>query len=329
VLGPKPERSPSLQNYGTADAEIKKMASVLWGNIDSVSVKTHRYGKGIVINGMNTQQALDLLKVAPDCKFNTVGQALFIHRKLNDGDVYFISNQTAQDIDINAAFRVQGKAPELWDATTGSSRNLPEYKQEGAITTVPLKLAAYQSAFIIFRKPAGTNLSKGENFPDQQVLVDINTPWQVTFDPKRWGPANPVTFDKLIDWTLRPEDDIKYYSGSAVYHNTFNIAQVEKGKHLLLDLGLVKAMAKVKVNGVAVGGVWTAPYQLDVTRALKQGSNTVDIEVVNTWVNRLIGDSKLQTNERHTWTTVNPYKPESQLEASGLTGPVTIKSVVY
>ncbi len=329
ILGPKPERSPSLQNYGAADAEIKKMASVLWGNIDSVSVKTHQYGKGIVINGMDTQQALDLLKVAPDCKFNTVGQALFIHRKLNDGDVYFVSNQTGQDIDINAAFRVQGKAPELWDSTTGSSRNLPEYKQEGAITTVPLKLAAYQSAFVIFRKPAAANLAKGENFPDQQVWVDINTPWQVTFDPKRWGPANPVTFDKLIDWTLRPEDDIKYYSGPAVYHNTFNIAQIEKGKHLLLDLGQVKAMAKVKVNGIAVGGVWTAPYQLDVTRALKQGSNTVDIEVVNTWVNRLIGDSKLQPNERHTWTTVNPYKPESQLEASGLTGPVTVRAVVY
>jgi hypothetical protein len=329
VLGPKPERSPSLQNYGTADAEIKRLASTLWGSIDSVSVKTHQYGKGLVINGMDLQQALDLLKVAPDCKFNIVGQALFIHRKLNDGDMYFVSNQTAQNIDINAAFRVAGKAPELWDATTGSSRNLPDYKQEEGITTVPLKLDAYQSVFIIFRKPTNANTGAHDNFPAQQVVVDVNTPWQVTFDPKRWGPANPVTFDKLIDWTLRPEDEIKYYSGSAVYHNSFNIAQIEKGKHLLLDLGLVKAMAKVKVNGIAVGGVWTAPYQLDVTGALKPGNNTVDIEVVNTWVNRLIGDSKLPVNERHTWTIINPYKPESQLEASGLAGPVTIKSVGY
>lgn len=329
VLGPKPERSPSLQNYGAADTEIKKMASALWANIDSVSVRTHQYGKGMVINGMDTQQALDLLKVAPDYKFNTVGQALFIHRKLSDGDMYFVSNQTAQNIDINAAFRVQGKEPELWDATTGSSRTLPDYKQEAGITTVPLKLDAYESAFIIFRKPVNASTGNHENFPAQQVVVDVNTPWTVTFDPKRWGPASPVTFDKLVDWTLRPEDEIKYYSGPAVYHNTFNIAKIEKGKHLLLDLGLVKAMAKVKVNGVALGGVWTAPYQLDVTNALKPGNNTVDIEVVNTWVNRLIGDSKLPVNERHTWTNVNPYKPESQLEASGLTGPVTIKSVNY
>ncbi|WPV00870.1 glycosyl hydrolase [Mucilaginibacter sp. cycad4] len=329
VLGPKPERSPSLQNYGTADAEIKKMAAVLWGNIDSVSVNIHRYGKGMVIDGMDLEHALKLINVTPDCKFNTVGQALFIHRKLGDGDMYFVSNQTAQSIDINAAFRVQGKAPEFWDATTGGSRNLPNYKQEGGITTVPLKLDAYQSIFIIFRKPANVNAGKYENFPDQQVLVDVNTPWQVTFDAKRWGPANPVTFDKLIDWTLRPEDEIKYYSGPAVYHNTFNIARIEKDKHLLLNLEQVKAMAKVKVNGIAVGGVWTAPYQLDITNALKPGNNTVDIEVVNTWVNRLIGDSKLPANERHTWTNVNPYKPDSQLEASGLTGPVTIKLVVY
>ncbi|MEO3407831.1 glycosyl hydrolase [Mucilaginibacter sp. CAU 1740] len=329
VLGPKPERSPSLQNYATADAEIKKMAASLWGNIDSVSVKTNKYGKGLVINGLDMQQVLNLVKVVPDCKFNTVGQALFIHRKLSDGDMYFVSNQTAQNIDINAAFRVSGKAPELWDATTGQSRSLPEYKQEDGVTTVPLKLDAYQSAFVIFRKPASVGNTKHENFPAQKVLTELNTPWTVTFDAKRWGPTKPVVFDKLVDWTLRPEDEIKYYSGAAVYHNTFNIARLEKGKHLLLDVGQVKAMAKVKVNGIYVGGVWTAPYQLDVTSVLKTGANTVDIEVTNTWVNRLIGDSKLPVSERHTWTNVNPYKPESKLEASGLTGPVTVKEVLY
>ncbi|AYL96582.1 glycosyl hydrolase [Mucilaginibacter celer] len=329
VLGPKPERSPSLENYGAADAEIKKMSAALWADIDSTTVKTNRYGKGLVISGMDLQQTLDLVKVKPDCKFNTVGQALFIHRKLSDGEMYFVSNQTGQHIDINAAFRVQGKTPELWDATTGQNRDLPQFKQQDGVTTLPLKLDAYQSAFVIFRKPAGAKGGTRENFPDQKVIAELNTPWSVTFDAKRWGPAKPVIFDKLVDWTLRAEDSIKYYSGAAVYHNAFNIAGVEKGKHFLLDLGDVKAMARVKVNGIAVGGVWTAPYQLDITAALKTGVNTVDIEVVNTWVNRLIGDSKLPVNERHTWTNVNPYKPDSKLEASGLTGPVVIKEMVY
>ncbi|SDD19905.1 alpha-L-rhamnosidase [Mucilaginibacter pineti] len=331
ILGPAPSRSPSLQNYGSADAEIKSLASELWGDIDGSAVKTHKYGQGLVINGMDMEQALKLVNVPPDCRFDKDKQALFIHRRLADGDVYFVSNQTDKDLDLDAAFRVSGKAPELWDPVTGSSRNLPSYKQEGAITTVPLKLAPNQSSFVVFRKNSVAGKAKDEalNYPKQQVVNKINTPWKVTFDTKRWGPTKPVFFDKLDDWTKRAEDSIKYYSGSAVYHNTFNIAKIEKGKHLILDLGQVKAMAKVKINGVEVGGVWTAPYVLDITGKLKPGNNTIDVTVVNTWVNRLIGDSKLPADKRNTWTINNPYNEHSNLEASGLTGPVSIKSVAY
>lgn len=331
VLGPAPQRSPSLENYGEADASIKKMSAELWGNIDSATVQTYKYGKGLVINGMDMEHALKLVYTQPDCKFSDADKALFIHRRIKDGDVYFVSNQTDKDIDIDAAFRVSGKAPELWDAVTGSSRDLPSYKQEGGITTVPLKFAPNQSSFIVFRKKSAAVSSKEElaNYPKPKAVNKINTPWRVTFDTKRWGPAKPVMFDKLDDWTKRSEDSIKYYSGSAVYHNTFNLAKIEKGKHLLLDLGEVKAMAKVKINGVDVGGVWTAPYELDVTKALKPGNNTIDVTVVNTWVNRLIGDSKLPVEQRKTWTVVNPYNKDSGLEASGLTGPVTLRSVEY
>ena len=276
------------------------------------------------------QQALDLANVVPDCKFNT-DSALFIHRKIADGDIYFISNQRDKDIDLEPAFRVHGKMPELWDPVTGTARDLPSYKQTGEVTTVPLKLAPYQSAFIVFRKdtPVGTITDQALNFPQQKVISEINTPWKVTFDPQRWGPAKPVAFDKLIDWTLSTNDSIKYYSGSAEYHNTFKSDKVENGQHIMLDLGTVKAMAKVKINGVEVGGVWTAPYQLDITNALKPGVNTLDINVVNTWVNRLIHDSGLPANQRKTWTSINPYSASSPLEPSGLTGPVTVKSVFY
>ncbi|WP_183567306.1 glycosyl hydrolase [Mucilaginibacter sp. SP1R1] len=331
ILGPAPTRSPSLQNYGNADQEVRQLTAELWGDINEISVKAHQYGKGLVINGMDMQQALDLVKVIPDCKFSKDDQALFIHRKLDNGDIYFISNQTDKDIELDATFRIQGKMPELWDAVTGTTRNLPSYKQTANTTEVPLKLSAYQSAFILFRKPGNRSTKPNGhlNFPEGKNKIELNTPWKVTFDTKRWGPAKPVIFDKLTDWSKRPEDSIKYYSGSAVYNNTFNGFKIIKGQHILLDLGMVKALAKVKINGVDVSGVWTAPYQLDITAAVKPGINSIDVKLVNTWVNRLIGDSKLPEGQRNTWTNVNPYTPASTLEASGLTGPVTISTVVY
>lgn len=331
LLGPAPQRSPSLQGFGVADEEVKKMAAEIWGKIDGTIIKTNKFGKGLVINGLDMQQALDLIKVVPDCKFDAASQALFIHRKIADGDIYFVSNQTDKAIELSPSFRVHGKMPQLWDAVTGSARDLPSYRQTGETTTVPLELLPYQSEFVVFRKESKISnmIDAGKSFPDAQVVTELNTPWKVTFDPNRWGPKNPVTFNTLTDWTLNPNDSIKYYSGTAVYNNTFKYIKAKNGKCILLDLGMVKAIAKVKLNGVEIGGVWTAPYQLDITAFVKPGVNSVAIEVINTWVNRLIDDSKVPQAQRKTWTSINPYNGNSPLEPSGLTGPVTVKEIKY
>lgn len=323
VLGPKPMRSPSLQGFPGADNKVQKMAQELWGNIDGKQVKMHSYGKGKVIYGMNMQEAFKEIAVRPDLKVETDSIA-FIHRTLPDAEVYFVSNQSSKTKNFNADFNVAGKTPEWWNAIDGTLRDLPEYAKTEGGTSVPMQLAAYESAFIVFRKTASGSVSGKKNFSEPIATSELTKPWKVTFDSKQRGPAEPVMFEKLVDWTSRPEPSIKYYSGSAVYQQSFTIDKVVKGQKVVLDLGKAIAIAKVKVNGVELGGVWTPPYKVDVTKALKSGTNNLEIKVVNSWANRLIGDAKLPEAERKTWTLIKVIDEKGRLEPSGLFGPVKI-----
>lgn len=329
ILGPAPKRSPSLQGYPSADDEVQKLAAELWGNINGTTIQSHKFGKGMVLSGMDMQTALNSLSIIPDFNVNAQEPVLFIHRTTTDGEMYFVSNQSDKLIDVSPEFRVTGKQPELWDPVTGSMRYLPQFSQTSSATSVPLKLEPLQSAFILFRKRAGNTSNTALNFPEPKMATKIVSSWEVIFDPKMRGPEKPVIFGTLTDWTERPEDSIKYYSGTAVYKNTFKAAKLNNGERMYLNLGDVKAMAKVKVNGVDVGGVWTAPWQVDITDAVRSGDNKLEIGMVNTWVNRLIGDSKLPLAQRKTWMNENPYKPDSKLEPSGLKGPVTVSVVKF
>lgn len=329
VLGPGPERSPSLQRYGAADQEVQEMTALLWGNIDGVTNKMNPVGKGMVMNGMDMQEALDFLHVIPDFKTAEDDPVLFIHRALDEGDLYFISNQSDKRVELSPAFRITGKQPEQWNAMNGAIRDLPSYTVYEQATVIPLALEGYESMFILFRKDMdGSEQNyRAENFPSPQKSVTVTGPWKVQFDPAARGPVNPVVFNKLSDWSTHINDSIKYYSGTAYYTNTFKIKKSKAGERVVLDLGKITAMAKVKVNGREAGGVWTAPYSVDITDVVHKGRNSLEIKVVNTWVNRLIGDQQLREDERKTWTIINPYKADSPLQASGLLGPVTLQYI--
>lgn len=331
ILGPRPERSPSLADYGNADAEVKLIAQRLWGEINGTTVRVNKVGKGMVINGMNMQEAMDLLALPPDVNTKPEDPVLYIHRTADDGDIFFISNQSHQKIEVAPAFRVTGKTPACWNAVDGKIRALPVYDMGEASTTVPLTLEANESLFVIFRKDdhAGKKNRRALNFPSVSTKVSITSAWTVRFDAESGGPVSPVVFDTLSDWSLNTNDRIRYYSGAAYYSNTFTVKRLNNNSRLLLNLGTVSVMAKVKVNGKEVGGVWTPPYSVDITEAVKPGENKVEIKVVNTWVNRLIGDMKLPEEKRKTWTIVNPYKADSPLEKSGLLGPVTLQYIRY
>jgi hypothetical protein len=159
----------------------------------------------------------------------------------------------------------------------------------------------------------------------ETLLQTLKAQWELSFDPKLGGPAIPVVFDKLDSWTERQEEGIKYYSGTAIYKQTF----VNRGvaAETWLDLGSVANMAQVYVNGIDCGVAWTYPYRVNITKAIKPGTNKLSIEVTNTWANRLMGDHAKPEKDRITWTNA-PYRLEGKaLLPAGLLGPVKLVSV--
>lgn len=329
ILGPSPDRSPSLQHYPAADKEIKKIAAELWGDTKVNMSAIRRYGKGLVLNGLSMQQALDTIDVLPDFEINKDRPVLYTHRQYKGCEIYFVTNQSDKTIELSPYFRVNGLQPEWWDPVTGKQRNLVSFKQEHNRIEVPLKLEAFQSGFVVFRNALKKSSASISNFPDGRLLLTLTNPWIAQFDTAMRGPLKSVVFNQLTDWSANSDEQIKNYSGTVTYSTSFTYNKVEAGETIYMNLGIVKVMAKIKLNGVDVGNVWTAPYQADITRALKTGENKLEIEVVNTWVNRLIGDSKLPEAERRTWTSTPTYSPDSKYESAGLIGPVTIQGVKY
>lgn len=332
ILGPKPERSPSLQGYPSCDSVVKRLASELWGNLDSKNSFSHPYGKGLVMDGMDLKKALSYLNQLPDCKMNPNDSTLFIHRKTQTADIYFVSNQQNKTIEIFPEFHISGKQPELFDPVSGNARILKSFVQHGSTTTVPLLLVANESAFIVFKK--NTHKKHGfsdikKNYPLPQEILAINNPWKVKFNDPFGGDSHTALFTELKDWTTNSNDSIRHFSGTATYSNSFFMTANPKGRNVFLDLGEVKDIAKIKINGIYAGGVWTAPYRLDITPYIRKGHNRIEINVVNTWNNRLIGDLNKIPAQRKTWTSVNPYKADSPLSISGLLGPVRLYNIYY
>jgi len=253
---------------------------------------------------------------------------------------------------------VRGKHPELWDAVTGEIRLLSQFTTKDGLASVPLRFEPNQSFFLVFRRPAGkAESSEGQNFSALAAVSVLSGSWEVSFDPK-WGGPNKIILENLDDWSLRPETGIKYYSGTAVYRKTFDLpkfaAALSKAPsaqaRVWLDLGIVKNIARVRLNGQELGVVWCDPWRVDVTAALKPNSNALEIRVANLWPNRLIGDEQEPADaeygkggnlirwpewltkgeprpspRRLTFATWKHFTKDSPLLPSGLLGPVTIR----
>jgi hypothetical protein len=310
IAGVKPEKSPSLRDN---PAEFAALVKEVWGaNKPNVSA------------GQPLAQVLQAKKIASDFTYskpqaNT--ETLFVHRRLAGGEIYWVNNRKDRVEEIEASFRVEGKEAELWRPETGRTEPA-SYRIAGGRTTVPLRLNPNEAVFVVFRKPASV---QSRTLPKQVEtrLATLDGAWEVRFQPDRGAPAK-VTFDKLMSWSESVDVGVKYFSGTAHYTQTVNAPSewFKSGTQLWLDLGEVKNLAEVAVNGQPLGIVWKKPFRVDVTGALKPGANVVEIKATNLWVNRLIGDQQPGVTRKYTYTTMPFYRADSPLLPSGLLGPV-------
>lgn len=164
-------------------------------------------------------------------------------------------------------------------------------------------------------------------------------PWKVYF-PAGWGVPDSVIFTELKSWSEHEHPGIRYFSGTACYETEFEVPREWFGKgrdpalreprKLYLDLGRLWALGEVILNGQSLSIVWKPPYRIEITKAVRAGQNKLEIEITNTWSNRLVGDAQLPADQRCCRTNITasgtPAKPWKQipLRKSGLLGPVEL-----
>jgi alpha-L-rhamnosidase len=318
VAGPKPTDDPSLADDR---AEFDRLSQQLFGDGTGV----HKVGKGTVYAGLGLKEAFAALDVKPDFDYNAKSgdsNVQFLHRRLANGDVYFVDNRSDHAEAIEATFRATGREPELWHAETGSTEPA-SFKAADGRTTVPLSLEAWGTVFVMFLKPTTATSRTLPEVVKTQVTT-VRGPWKVAFQPGRGAPDS-VTLDDLSDWSHSDVPGVKYFAGAGTYTKTLQAPPdwFRKGSRLWIDLGKVKNLAVVTINGKELGQTWHAPYRVDATSALKPGANEIAIRVVNAWVNRLIGDEQPGATKL-AFADVKPYKADSPLLPSGLLGPVTL-----
>ena len=325
IVGKKPEQSPSL---GDNQTEFQTIANEIWKNNNIVET-LHATSQGVATSQVgvietqisnNSQQTLRATSLpSPDVlSSKTQNKILYRHRQMADQEIYWIDNRSDNSTDAEISFRVAGKVPELWNAVTGKTEKIA-FQIVAGRTIVPLHLESWDAQFIVFKDKASQNSLVIKPKSIQEILT-ISTPWKVVMNNQN------LNFDKLTSWSESTDANVKYFSGTASYSNSFKISKIDKSSTYNIDLGDVKNIAEVFVNGKNVGVAWKKPFSLDLSEALKIGDNSIEIKVTNLWVNRLIGDAQPETTNKTTFTTMPFYQPNSPLLPSGLMGPVKLIS---
>jgi hypothetical protein len=365
IAGYQPKKSPSLENYPFADATIKDISDRMWRiNQPELDHSMLRYMSGTIyqVPGSNALKGSPAFELYPDYDstvnrvlkkmgikedFISSGNIRYNHRTTAEREIYFISSRSDSLIYDTCIFRDGTLKAELWDPVTSEIRPLNNLSKDNNGIKLKVRMEPYQSFFIVFyrKDDVHSGYSNRSNFPTGHLVHELKNHWSVSFDRERGGPGN-VIFDSLSDWSKREEEGIRYYSGTATYSCNFDLpdsVDVRSKGLFLLDAGALNNVARIRLNGEDLGIIWTYPHTKSISGVLKQKDNHLEIEVVNLWVNRLIGDelkpwdgiengkwpdwllnNQPRTSGRFTFTTQRFCKKDDPLMASGLTGPVRI-----
>jgi len=354
ILGDmKPIASPSLQGYPACDEEVKKLANALW---DGVKVKPIKELDAVL-------KQLGLVQDFVAVPSKETPQLLWSHRRRGNADAYFVANPGAGSgssmawaityADIPWAgevkFRVTGKVPELWHPERGTMEPVAVWREEGQQTIIPLRFRSQESYFIVFREKQANDLAPlpaqptdgwittrgGKRYQQTEMTttLEVAGPWQVKFQPpKGQGEFWQQDFPLLVDWSKHTDARVRGFSGTATYKTTIQVKpdQVSGELRYRLDLGRVEQIAEVRLNGKPLGIVYYKPYTLDAGDGLKAGANELEIEITNTWVNRLKADEALPKEQRQTFDQNNFARDwgndKKPFDPAGLIGPVVLRA---
>lgn len=324
VYGTKARYSETFADIGKKK-EYEALAHKLWGKETPSSGYRH-YGKGTVYWGMPLEEAVYQAGLQPDIKMEHASikqeKVWFAHRQLKDADVYFLNNHKDTAVDDIFTFRSSGKIAELWNPMSGQRYTLPTSSDRQGHISVHLKMAAWESYFLTLSDTGSGNLPL-LHWDRQETVTPVSDDWSIYFDPAMGGPGE-VKFDSLSDWALHPDPSIKYYSGTALYRKTLNLQKTEKDEKALLRFSELGSVARVIINGQDMGIVWCSPWEIDVTNAIHDGENELEIHVANSLMNRMILDSQLPVEKRITYSYPEIASPKDALIPSGIIKGVDI-----
>jgi len=309
ICGTSPVMSPSLSDdpklYQSTLNALKALPNVAFGK----DVRSLLHAKNIMEDVLISGQKNEIL---------------YVHRTMPECEIYWLNSRSTEQNAATISFRTSGKKPSVWNAVTGEIRPV-SYQVKDNRTLINMNFHPWESLFVIFEEATTSNefvFAAAKEISHQQV----EGPWLVHFQEGRGGPAGDISFPELTSFTTHTDPAIKYFSGAATYSKTIEIPVLNASEKIRIDLGALKNLAEVYVNGRLVSTLWTPPFSTDITAYLQPGKNELSIKVINSWVNRLVGDAQPGV-KKITYIAMPLFRPDSPLQESGLLGPVTLKTM--